>query len=158
MNVQELAGTVPEGESFGDYVQKVRKHRGLSRAEVAQYAQIHQSTIIRIENGVTRGEKVHKNVFRGLARALKIPEKYLRASAQGTTISCGVSNKVCPACWIPSHSPDQRWGSLDAHYCCMCGVALTDTCNQCDEPIWLHSKFCPECGYSYTRLHKITDE
>ncbi len=49
------SGPAPQGETFGEYVRKVREFRGLSKSALARSARTAYSTIAHIEAGKTKG-------------------------------------------------------------------------------------------------------
>jgi transcriptional regulator with XRE-family HTH domain len=153
LGIPTKAGPAPQGESLGQYVKKVREFRGLSKAAVAKAARIAYTTIARIESGKTQGTKLHHGVARRLAMTLQIPEEYLRAAIRGR---CFVdefpSNKICPKCWEPAGTIDERWAMADVKYCFFCGQKMIFACPRCKLDIHLDAKFCPECGLSYKDL------
>lgn len=142
---------IPQGEPLGEYVTRVRAARRMTKTELAQRAQVHITTILRLESGRVGGQKVKHQVQARLAAALQVPVDYLRAAAKGLEVDELTSHQICPRCWTPGTPPDSRWGFADAKFCLCCGDRLLRSCT-CDEPILLRAKFCPECGKPYSAL------
>lgn len=143
--------TPPQGEPLGAYVERVRKARSMNKTELSRRAQVHLTTILRLENGTVKGQKLKGQVVERIATALQVPVEYLRAAGSGVTVEAPHSNKVCHRCWVPGTPPDSRWGFADAKFCLRCGEELTSAC-ECGEPVLLRAKFCPECGKRYCRF------
>lgn len=141
----------PQGETLGKYVERVRKARSINKTELSRRAQVHLTTILRLENGTVKGQKLKGQVVERIATALQVPVEYLRAAGSGATVEVRPSNKVCLRCWAPGTLPDSRWGFADAKFCLRCGEGLTSAC-ECGEPVLLRAKFCPECGKRYCRF------
>ena len=141
----------PQGEPLGEYVARVREARRMNKTELARRAQVHLTTILRLESGQVKGQKLKGLVLARIATALQVPVEYLRAAGSGTAIEAVQSNKICPRCWVPSTPPDSRWGCADAKFCLCCGEGLVSAC-RCGESILLRAKFCPECGSAYSGL------
>jgi transcriptional regulator with XRE-family HTH domain len=145
----EAGAVTPRGETLANYITKVRKMRGYSKAELARRSRLHFSSLSRIENGETEGKKMRLTVQSNLATALKIPVEYIRSACRGEEVDTEQTNNVCPSCWIAGTSPDVRWSMADARFCLRCGSRLRNRCDGCNEPILLTAKFCPECGTAY---------
>lgn len=143
--------SVPQGEPLGEYIERVRKARSMTKTELARRAQVHLTTILRLENGTVKGQKLKGLVIERIATALQVPVEYLRAAGSRATVEVPQSNKVCPRCWVPGTAPDSRWGFADAKFCLRCGEGLISACG-CGEPVMLRAKFCPECGSAYSGL------
>ncbi|MBE9156009.1 helix-turn-helix domain-containing protein [Nodosilinea sp. LEGE 06152] len=144
--------TPPQRETLGAYVERVRKARRMNKTELSRRAQVHLTTILRLENGTVKGQKLKGQVVERIATALAVPVEYLRAAGLGISVEAPHSNKVCLRCWTPGTSPDSRWGFADAKFCLRCGEGLTCACKCCGEPVLLRAKFCPECGNAYAGL------
>ncbi len=143
-------GPAPQGEPFGEYVSKVRCFRGLSKTALAKSARVAYSTIARIENGQTSGQKLNREIGQRIAIALQIPNEYLRSAVIGKRFADEFpSNKICPSCWRPGNAIDERWAMADVKFCFFCGEKMIAQCPRCKEEIHLSAKFCPECGLSY---------
>ena len=138
----------PQGEPLGEYVARVREARRMNKTELARRAQVHLTTILRLESGQVKGQKLKGLVLARIATALQVPVEYLRAAGSGAVVEVPLSNKVCPRCWAPGTSPDSRWGFADAKFCLRCGDGLVSTCG-CGEPVLLRARFCPQCGKPY---------
>ncbi|WP_017299815.1 helix-turn-helix domain-containing protein [Nodosilinea nodulosa] len=138
----------PQGEPLGEYMARVREARRMNKTELARRAQVHLTTILRLESGQVKGQKLKGLVLARIATALQVPVEYLRAAGSGTAIEMSQSNKICLRCWVPGTSPDSRWGFADAKFCLRCGEGLVSTC-ACGELVLLRAKFCPECGKGY---------
>ena len=150
---QTKNGPAPQGETLGEYVKKVREFRGLSKSAVAKSARIAYSTIARIESGATSGKKLNHDIARRIAIALQIPTDYLRAAIVGKTfVDEFPSNKICPQCWEPGGTIDERWAMSDVKFCFFCGHEMICECPRCNEGIHISARFCPECGLSYKDL------
>jgi len=149
--MSEIKGfdAVPKGEPLGEYLQRVRELRGLTRATLASRAQVNVSTILRIECGKTSVIRPRKAVQERLATALKIPIEYIHAAISQEAFDIPQTNKICPSCWNPGTAPDIRWSQVDAQFCTRCGDQLIDKCLSCSEPILLRGRFCPQCGTPY---------
>jgi hypothetical protein len=123
----------------------------MNKTELARRAKVHLTTILRLESGQVKGQKLKGLVLARIATALQVPVEYLRAAGSGTAIEAVQPSKICPRCWVPGTFPDTRWGFPDAKFCLCCGEGLVSTC-ACGEPILLRAKFCPECGSAYSGL------
>jgi transcriptional regulator with XRE-family HTH domain len=138
----------PQGENLAEYVAKVRMLRGLTKTELARRANVHITSLVNLEKGLVKGQKVKTAVQSRIAAALQIPVEYLKAACTSTPIEIAQTNQVCFTCWSPGSSPDTRWSFADAKFCLRCGSGLQHKCS-CGEPLLLRAKFCPECGRDY---------
>lgn len=141
----------PQGENLAEYLTKVRTLRGFSKTELARRANVHITSLVRLEGGKVSGAKVKTKVQSRLAAALQIPVEYLKAACSSSSIEVALTNQVCFSCWTPGTSPDTRWSFADAKFCLRCGNALQSFCS-CGEPLLLRGKFCPECGRDYRKF------
>lgn len=138
----------PQGEPFGKYIARLRETKGITKTELARRDQVHLTTILRLEGGKVKGQKLKHQVLRRIATVLEIPVEFLRSAAQGLAMEQNRS-RICPSCWVPATPPDTRWGFADARFCLRCGEGLVTTCS-CGEPILLQGRFCPQCGKQYS--------
>ncbi|KRQ86014.1 HTH-type transcriptional repressor RghR [Caloramator mitchellensis] len=68
-----------ENEAFGDYVVRLRQSKGYSQRKLAQITGLSNTTISRIESGVT--EKPDADTIKILARCLNVDEEYMFRAA-----------------------------------------------------------------------------
>ena len=155
--VGEAEDITPKGEPLGEYIEKVRKLRGLTMAALAKRANVNISTIVRMQSGATSVTRPRGAVQQRLAMALQIPVEYLQAATKQEPFSMPLTNRVCPCCWVPGTLPDLRWSQIDAKFCMRCGQGLTDKCGECSEPILLNGRFCPQCGKPYGKLGNVEE-
>jgi DNA-binding XRE family transcriptional regulator len=135
-------------ESLGQYLRRLRLHRGLSQADVVSLAGIHLQSLGKIERGRTL--KLNHKTARGLAYALNIPKEYLEAVGRGVVVDIPSALKFCPSCWTVGMAPESMWLDLRAKCCFLCGMELRHRCVGCQESITsLKHRFCPFCGTSY---------
>jgi DNA-binding XRE family transcriptional regulator len=153
MTVYHKPAPAPCGESFGEYVKRVREFRGLTKMDLTRAMQVNYSTVSRIENGDTAGKRMKERVLKRLSLALSVPLEYLRSALSEEAIPEGCTiNKVCPCCWTPGGKVDSRWGMVDVKFCMFCGKGLLSDCTGCGEPLNISGKFCSECGKDYREL------
>ena len=96
--------------SFGEYLQYLRKEKGLSIRKVAELAEISHTEVKRIEDGMRK--QPSPQVLRFLAKALDTPYEELMAAAgyideepeQEVTMAAGVESGVTGAEHL---SPDE---------------------------------------------------
>jgi len=119
--------STPKVEPLGEYLEKVRKLRGLTMAALAKPANVNISTIVRMQSGTTGVKRPRGAVQQRLAMALQIPVEYLQEATQKDPFSMPLTNRACPCCW----APDLRWTQIDAKFCMRCGQGLTDTFVEC---------------------------
>lgn len=58
----------------------------MNRTELSRRAQVHLTTILRLENGTVKGQKLKGQVVEQIATALQVPVEYLRAAGSGATV------------------------------------------------------------------------
>lgn len=148
VNILEL---LPKDENLAAFIKRVRKLRGLTRAELAEHSAVNVSTIARLESGATEGERLRKAVQERIASALQIPLEYMKAASKGESVKVPQTNKVCLSCWVPGTAPDSRWSFLDAKFCLCCGEKLRNKCDRCGEALLIKGRFCPQCGSPYRK-------
>ncbi len=135
-------------ESLGQYLRRLRLHRGLSQADVVELAGIHLQSLGKIERGRTL--KLNHKTCSGLAYALNVPKEYLESVGRGVAVDVPSALKFCPSCWTVGTAPESMWLDLRAKCCFLCGMELRHRCVGCQEPITsLKHRFCPFCGTSY---------
>lgn len=137
-------------EGLGEYFSRIRLLRGYSKTELARRAQVHLSTVQRIESGQVGGKKVKKKVQDRLAAALHVPIDYLKATTINGSVELLPQDRVCFSCWTPGTPPDSCWNIIGARYCMKCGDALLSHCS-CGEKLFIGGRFCPHCGKKYGR-------
>ena len=63
----------PQGETLGEYVARVREARRMNKTELARRAQVHLTTILRLESGQVKGQKLKGLVIMGRSSKWKSP-------------------------------------------------------------------------------------
>ena len=145
----ESQDLIPKGEPLGEYLLRIRRLRGLTKAALAKRAKVNVSTIVRIEDGASSMIRPRRAVQHRLAAALRLPIEYIQAASKQEAFDVPLTNKVCLTCWAPGTQPDIRWSQVDATYCMRCGETLKDKCAVCSEPMLISGRFCPQCGNGY---------
>ena len=153
MYIIDSSKTPKPEETVGEYLRRLRESANISQQDLAEAAGIHLQSLGKLERGLTK--RLNSKTKKGLAIALDIPEEYLEAVLNGTSVEGIQKKQFCPRCWKGGTTPDPVWTLSRAKYCLICGNVLLNSCQKCQEPLMsFKHKFCPNCGTPYTKKNK----
>ena len=90
MYIIDSSKTPKPEETVGEYLRRLRESANISQQELAEAAGIHLQSLGKLERGLTK--RLNSKTKKGLAIALNIPEEYLEALLNGTSVE-GVQKK-----------------------------------------------------------------
>jgi DNA-binding XRE family transcriptional regulator len=128
-------------ESLGQYLRRLRLHRGLSQADVVELAGIHLQSLGKIERGRTL--KLNHKTCSGLAYTLNVPKEYLESVGRCVAVDVPSALKFCPSCWTVGMPPESMWLDLRAKCCFLCDGVTSSLCGLSRADYFPEASFLP---------------